>query len=330
VDDEARRHTARNHTATHLLHAALREIVGDHVRQAGSLVAPDRLRFDFHHFAPLTPKEIDRVEACVNEHVLQSIAVGTDVMEVSEAVGSGAMALFGEKYGDRVRVVRVSDFSSELCGGTHCMNTGEIGLFKISREGSVASGVRRIEAVTGVFAYQWVKKQESSLKRISELLKTSEDVIVDKIAKLTAQLKEKDQEIQKLKAGGNNPAFDPLQEIQKIGDLSLLVQKMPPASVKEMRAHADRLRDRLKSGIVIVGAGDESGEKATIVVMVTPQWSDRFSASEIAGKLAALIGGTGGGKAEMAQAGGKRVDQLDEALAKSAEIIETMRNQKGG
>ncbi len=310
VNKDARKHTARNHTATHLLHAVLRETLGDHVKQAGSLVCPERLRFDFQHFTGLTQDQIDKIEAHVNEQILEANSVGTEVMAVAEAISSGAMALFGEKYGASVRVVHVADFSRELCAGTHCRNTGEIGLFKIVKEGSVASGVRRIEAVTGVFAYQEVKKLEALLRESAVVLKTS--------------LKEKDREIEKLKSKPVSSASDPLLEVVQLGSLPLLVQKMAPSSVKDIRAHADRLRDRLRSGIVIVGAGDEAGEKVSLVVMVTPEWKDQYPASVIAAKLAVLIGGTGGGKPDMAQAGGKGVDQLDVALAKSAEIIKSI------
>ena len=312
VDPAARQNTARNHTATHLLHAVLRETLGDHVKQAGSLVCPDRLRFDFQHFTALTQLEIDKIESRVNDRILENNSVGTEVMAVEEAISSGATALFGEKYGTSVRVVQVSDFSRELCGGTHCRSTGEIGLFKIIREGSVASGVRRIEAVTGVFAYQEVKKLEAALRETAIVLKTS--------------LKEKDREIERLKSeSAGTASFDPPLDVVHVGSVPLLVLKMPPSNIKEMRAHADRLRDRLRSGIVIVGAGDPSGKKATLVVQVTTEWTDLYPASQIAAKLAVFIGGTGGGKAEMAQAGGKRIDQLDVALANAEKIIHVMK-----
>ncbi|MEK7286717.1 MAG: alanine--tRNA ligase [Nitrospirota bacterium] len=327
VNSDARKSAARNHTATHLLHAALREIIGDHVKQAGSLVAPERLRFDFHHFAPLTQKEMDRVESCVNAQVLEAVAVETKEMAVAEALSCGATALFGEKYGDVVRVVSVSDFSHELCGGTHCRNTGEIGLFKIIREGSVASGIRRIEAVTGTVAYQVVKNQEQTVKQISELLKINSEDVFEKVMKLTKEIKEKDREIQKIKMGQIASSDDPMQAIRKIGNLSLLVRKMPNTSIKEMRVHADYLRDRLKSGIVILGGLDEAGEKATLIVMVTPEWTNPFSAAKIASEMAIFIGGSGGGNPEMAQAGGKQVDQLGAALEKSVEIVEAMGKQ---
>jgi alanyl-tRNA synthetase len=310
VDQTARQSTARNHTATHLLHAVLRKTLGDHVAQAGSLVCPDRLRFDFKHFIALTQDQMDQIEAAVNDFILTNNSVGTEVLALPDAIASGAMALFGEKYGASVRVVRVSDFSRELCGGTHCKSTGEIGLFKIVRESSVASGVRRIEAVTGSYAYQEIKKQEASLREMSVAFKTA--------------LKEKDREIEKLKSKKNVVAVDALPEVIHVGLVPLLVEKMPPSNVKALRIHADGLRDRLRSGIVIVGAVDEAGEKASLVVMATSEWHNRYPASAIAVKMAVLIGGTGGGKADMAQAGGKGIDQLDLALSKSAEIIKSI------
>ncbi len=324
VDSEVRQSTARNHTATHLLHAVLRDVLGDHVKQAGSLVHPDRLRFDFNHFNALSPKEMDRIEADVNHRILQSVPVDTNVMEVKEAIASGAMALFGEKYGDAVRVVSVSDFSRELCGGTHCRNTGQIGLFKIVREGSVSSGVRRIEAVTGVVAYQWMKQQETYLREVSGLLRTAPEDVLEKTTRLLLQSKEKDQQIEKLKFGQMITACDPLLEVTKVGDVSLLVQKMPPSDMKALRLHADRLRNQLKSGIVVVGAGDEAGEKASLVVMVTPEWAGRFSASAIVQEMAKELGGTGGGTPTMAQAGGKDVQKLDAALKKSVEVVKAI------
>jgi len=324
VDPEARKNAARNHTGTHILHAVLREVLGDHVKQAGSLVAPDRLRFDFYHFSALTEKEIDRIEARVNERIREDAHVETEVMETKDAIATGAMALFGEKYGDRVRVVALSDFSKELCGGTHCHDTGEIGLFKIVKESSVAAGIRRIEALTGPAAYQYVKSQERVLREVSNLLRTRPEEVVQKAERLNTQLQEKDREIERLKSRAAAPTADPLAAVRKIGPLSLVIQKIPPADIKEIRSQADRLRDRLKSGILIIGAPDPKGEKVSIVVMVTPDWTARLSAAGIVKEIAGLIEGTGGGKPEMAQAGGKRVDKLDAALEQSASIIEKM------
>ncbi|MFQ5589223.1 MAG: alanine--tRNA ligase, partial [Nitrospiria bacterium] len=324
VDGALRHNTARNHTGTHLLHAVLRGVLGDHVKQAGSLVAPDRLRFDFQHFASLTAREIDRIEADVNEQILSGEAVCTDVMRMEEAVDSGAMALFGEKYGEEVRVVSVGEYSRELCGGTHCQNAGEIGLFKIIKEGSVAAGVRRLEALTGPAAYQWIKKQEGILRNISSLLKGTPEDVLKKSERLLSQLDEKQKEIERLRARQLSSGDDPLLRIQKIGDLSVLAEKLPPSEMKEIRARADHLRDRLKSGMIIVGAQAVDGKKVSLVVMVTSDWTARYKAGDIAKKLAVLIDGSGGGKPEMAQAGGKGVENLDLVFSESTKIISEM------
>ncbi|MFY9269137.1 MAG: alanine--tRNA ligase [Candidatus Manganitrophaceae bacterium] len=322
VDPEARKNAARNHTGTHILHAVLREILGDHVKQAGSLVTPDRLRFDFYHFAPLTEKEIDRIEVRVNERIRQDADVETEVMETKKAIAAGAMALFGEKYGEKVRVVRVADFSRELCGGTHCHGAGEIGLFKIVKEGSVAAGIRRIEGLTGPAAYDHIKNQERALRNLSSLLRARPEEVVQKVERLNTQLQEKDREIERLKSRAATPTSDPIADVRKIGPVSVIAQKTPPAEIKEIRAQADRLRDRLKSGIIIVGAPDPKGEKVSIVVMVTLDWVSRISAAAIVKEIAVLIEGTGGGKPEMAQAGGKRVENLDAALSEAARVVE--------
>ena len=324
VDQEARQHTARNHTATHLLHAVLKEILGDHVKQAGSLVAPDRLRFDFYHPTPPSQKEIDAVEARVNEQILQAVSVNTEVMEVKEAMASGAMALFGEKYGDHVRVVAVSDFSRELCGGTHCHNTGQIGLFKIIREGSAASGIRRIEAVTGAVAYQWMKGQEEILRDVSSLFKTEPKEVLEKASRMVMQLKEKDRQIEQFRMTESRPSIQTSSPVQMVGEVPVLVQKINSSDMKAIRLHADRLRDQLKSGIVIVGASHDGGGKASLVVMVTSEWMGRYPASDIAANISMRIGGTGGGKAGMAQGGGGDVERLDAALQESIEMIKAL------
>ncbi len=324
VEQASRHDTARNHTGTHLLHATLREILGDHVKQAGSFVSPDRLRFDFQHFAALNSHEIDRIEAEVNRRIIKGTAVETNIMGMKEAVDTGAMALFGEKYGDEVRVVSVGDFSSELCGGTHCRGVGEIGLFKIVKESSVAAGIRRIEALTGRAAYAWMKTQEHCLQKVAVQLKSRPDELPQKTERLLEVLQKKEQEIADLRKAQSGGAKDPLSGVQKIGDLSLLKEKIPPADIKIIRARADHLRDLLQSGIIIVGAASPDEEKVSIVVMVTPDWTARYQAGKIAKALAALVDGSGGGKPEMAQAGGKRTDKLDAALAQSLEIIRGM------
>ncbi len=326
VDSKARQNTARNHTATHLLHATLRELLGDHVRQAGSLVAPDRLRFDFYHFSPLSDKEIDRIEERVNERIWANLRVDTELMEINEAIATGAMALFGEKYGNQVRVVRVSDFSKELCGGTHCHGTGEIGLLKISRESSVASGIRRIEALTGPATRQWINHREQTLYSVSNLFKSRPEDLIEKAARMIAQSQEKDREIERLRSQRFR-AEDPLSRIRKIGDVSLLAEKIEPSEIKEVRAHADRLRELIRSGIVIVGAAAPTGEKLSLVVMVTSDLTSHFPADKIVKELAVLVEGSGGGKADMAQAGGRKVESLDRALDQSLEVVEKLKKQ---
>ncbi len=320
VDLNLRRNTAKNHTGTHLLHAALRDVLGDHVKQAGSLVSPARLRFDFQHFSPLTEREIDRIEAEVNTQIMSGESVQTQVMDMKTAVDSGAMALFGEKYGDEVRVVSVGDYSRELCGGTHCQSAGEIGLFKIIKEGSVASGVRRLEALTGPSAYEYVKNQERIIKDISRLLRANAEDILHKSEKLMQMLKEKDQEITRLRTQGQSET-DPLSNIQQIGTVKVLLEKLAPCEMKEIRARADHLRDLLKSGIIIVGAENPDGKKVSLVVMVTSDCTAHYKAGIIAKKLAVLIDGSGGGKAEMAQAGGKGVENLDRLFAEAMSLI---------
>ncbi len=324
VDAALRQDTARNHTGTHLLHAALRKVLGDHVKQAGSLVTPDRLRFDFQHFAPLSAREIDRIETEVNAQIFEGSAVETEVLPMQEAVNSGAMALFGEKYGDAVRVVSVGDFSRELCGGTHCRAAGEIGFLKIIKEGSVAAGVRRIEALTGPAAYRWVKAQETVLREVSGLFGVRPEDVPERAERVLAQLKEKDRELAQLQSGQGASGAKSLAEVRQVGPVSFVSEKIAPTEIKGVRAHADRLRDRIQSGIIIVGAASPGGEKVSIVVMVTPEWTARYPAVKIVQALSPFIEGSGGGKAALAQAGGKRADKLNFALEQAIDIIEKM------
>jgi len=317
VDAAARRSTARNHTATHLLHALLQDVLGDHVRQAGSLVTPDRLRFDFRHFAPASDSALDEIEARLNEQVHAGISVQTAVMGIDEALATGATALFGEKYGNEVRVVQIADVSRELCGGTHCRDTAEIGLFKIIREGGVAAGVRRIEAVTGPGGYQWLKQQEAYLREAADRLKSAPADMVKKIDRLLADAKESERRMAALQTAAAAQAAD----IQKIGALSVAAQVLPPLDMKALRAAADRLRDRVGSGVVVVAAASPNGGSASLVAMVTPDWIPRLSAAEILKEAAKLMNGTGGGSAAMAQAGGKNAKDLHAVLAKAVETI---------
>jgi alanyl-tRNA synthetase len=305
---------ARNHTGTHLLHAALREVLGPHVKQYGSLVAPSRLRFDFAHFSPVRPSQLEEVEALVNERIRVNDQVGTKTMGITEAVREGALAFFGDKYGDRVRVVEIDGFSKELCGGTHCLYTGEIGLFKLVSETGVAAGVRRVEAQTGEGAYELLRQREAEIQALADLFKTNPPDVLAKARKLMAALKEKEQELEKLKArlaaGGSGESAG---HTRTVAGFAVYVQRVDGLEMNDLRALADTMRDRLKSGIIALGSVKD--EKASLLVAVTKDLAGRFPAGELIKPLAAAVGGTGGGRPEMAQAGGKQIENIDQALA---------------
>ena len=320
VNPVARQAASSHHTGTHILHATLREVLGDHVKQAGSLVAPDRLRFDFHHFAPLSPRELARVEEIVNRRIQQDDHVEKAWMGQREALAGGALAFFGDKYGDRVRVVTIGSFSKELCGGTHTRDTGELGLLKIVREGGVAAGIRRIEALAGEAAYLAVKKGETDLAEIAALLKVQPGEVVSKARKLVDALRERERELEQLKvklaSGGR---ADPASAPRQVGGVTVVTRRIDGLEMKDLRAAADRVRDEVKSGIVVLGS--VANEKVNLVAAVTPDLTGRFHAGEMAKAIAAMVGGTGGGNPQMGQAGGKHPDRLDEALARVAEIV---------
>jgi alanyl-tRNA synthetase len=320
VNSTTRQDAARNHTATHLVHAALRDLLGPHVKQYGSLVAPNRLRFDFAHFRPLSSRDIDEIEATVNGEIRKNEPVRTEVMNIQEAVAKGALAFFGDKYGEQVRVVSVESFSKELCGGTHCRHTGEIGLFRIVSEGGVAAGVRRIEAQTGSGAYALMKKLESDIRELSELLKVGQSELVARTRKVMAQLKDKERELEELKlklASGSTAA----STARTVAGVPVHVQRSDGLDANGMRALADQLRDRLKSGVVALGAAAGDG-KVTLLVVVTKDLTDRLKAGDLIKVMAAEVGGTGGGRPEMAQAGGKDPSKLDAALEKVFGLVE--------
>ena len=321
VHAQSRRDAARNHTATHLVHAALRELLGPQVKQYGSLVAPNRLRFDFAHFGPLTSRDIDDIEGLVNEQIRRNDQVRTEVMSIQEAVASGALAFFGDKYGDRVRVVGIDEFSRELCGGTHCRHTGEIGLFKIASETGVAAGVRRIEAQTGVGAFDDLKAREAELDELAQILKANRGDIVTKARKLVVQLKERDQELSTLKTRlATGPAAARSGETRAIGSLTVHSQRIDGLDMKELRAVADSIRQQIQSGVILLGSVKD--EKVSLLLVSTPDQAERFPAGDLIKPLAAEVGGTGGGRAEMAQAGGKIPDGLDGALQRVFELVE--------
>ncbi|SHJ07747.1 alanyl-tRNA synthetase [Desulfatibacillum alkenivorans DSM 16219] len=323
VDEAARQATARNHTATHLLHAALREVVGDHVKQAGSLVGPERLRFDFTHFSPLTPEETAKIETLVNERIRDNLDVNTVEMDADQARESGAMALFEEKYGDTVRVVSMEGFSKELCGGTHTERSGDVGFFVIAGETSVAAGVRRIEALTGAAAVEYVHGLMSHLNKVSGLLKEKPETLPDKIEKLLALNKQQEKEINALKAKIAAKASESVDdEIREVRGAKMIAKKVEVDSPAAMRDLADKFRDKLQSGIVVLGS--EVNGKALLIVMVTKDLTKQFQAGNIIKHVAKEVGGGGGGRPDMAQAGGSKPENLSQAMEKAYQIVEEM------
>ena len=320
VEAEDRLDAVRHHTATHILHATLRSVLGEHVKQSGSLVAPDRLRFDFTHYTALTEREKERVEQLVNERIIENHPVETTVMDVDQAIATGAMALFDEKYGDKVRVVNVRDVSRELCGGTHAKASGDIGLFKIVSEVGIAAGVRRIEALAGRRAFQAVKKEEQSLREIAELLKASDPDVVGRVERLMSQLREAEKELEKLKHKmQSSQAGDIISEAREINGVRVLAKRVDNMEQKDLRDFGDKLRDKLGSGILALGSAKDG--KVSLVVMVSKDLLGRFHAGHIIKDMASILGGTGGGKPDLAQAGGKDPGKLDEALEALYTII---------
>jgi len=322
VDAEARRATERNHTATHVLHTSLRQVLGDHVKQAGSLVAPDRFRFDFTHFSQVTAKEIEQIETMANRYIRENKPTDIQEMAAEEAFKSGATALFEEKYGDTVRVVSLGDFSRELCGGTHTDRTGNIGLLKIVGESSIASGVRRIEALTGAGAVAHVQKMVGILNEGAHLLKDKPEAVVPRIEKLIADYKAGEKKVEQLKAKMASQAADAVADIRTVNGVKMLAQKVAVDSPAALRDMADKFKDSLKSGVVVLGA--EADNKALLIVGVTKDLTGQYKAGNIIKAVAAIVGGSGGGRPDMAQAGGSQPEKLDEALEKAYGIVEAM------
>lgn len=316
-----RQGAACHHTATHLLHKALKEVLGDHVNQAGSLVEPDRLRFDFTHLSALTREELDQVEKLVNDRIRENLEVRAAEMSLDEARADGAVALFDEKYGERVRVISVGDYSRELCGGTHVRRTGELGLFKIVSEGAVAAGIRRIEALTGKAAVKYVAAQEAVLRKAAEKLQTSTAELPERIDKLLEENRELAREVERLKTKlAAAQSGELLGQVEEIAGLKVLAAKVDGLDAAALRTLGDRLRDKLGSGVILLGSAYE--EKALFVAMVTPDIVKQgIKAGDIVKVAAQAAGGGGGGRPDMAQAGGREPAKIDAALKLAVESI---------
>ncbi len=322
VDHERRSAIRANHTVTHLMQWALRDILGLHVKQAGSLVAQDRVRFDFTHFSAMTPRELDLFEKAVNRKIREDTPVRSEVKGLDEAIGEGVTALFGEKYDEEVRVVRTGDYSAELCGGTHISRTGEIGLFHVLSESSVAAGVRRIEAVTAEAAVQRVQAERELISETADLLRTTPDNLPESAQKLLKESKALQKEVADLKvklAGAGTSGGGPAYEITEVGDYKIATQLTSGLDPSAMKNLADEIRSKIKSGVVLLG--DASGGSATLVLAATKDLKGKIDCGKLIPDIAKFIGGGGGGSPFMAQAGGKDVDKLHEALDKGCEVI---------
>ncbi len=320
IDTKARRASERNHSATHLLHAALRQVLGTHVGQKGSLVQPERLRFDFSHFEPISAEQLLEIERLVNHNIMLNADVQMEEMDIEAAKAKGAMALFGEKYGDVVRVVDMGDFSIELCGGTHVNSTGEIGPFRITSESGIASGVRRIEAVTGEAAWQTIYDTEQVLLNIAGHLKTDKTQVDAKVTQLVNDQKELEKQLKQLQSKMASSQGDDLASaVEKVGEVNVLAAQLEGADVNTLRETLDKLKDKLEPAAIVLAAVD--GEKVSLVAGVSKALTSQWKAGELVNHVAQQVGGKGGGRPDMAQAGGKDPSKLKEALASVKEWV---------
>jgi len=324
IDAGRRKRIAKNHTATHTLHWALRQVLGEHAKQAGSLVDDKRLRFDFTHYSAVTPEELERIEKLANEKILQNHPVRNYVTSYEFARDSGAIALFGEKYGDFVRVLEVGEFSRELCGGTHVSQTGEIGPVKVVSEGSVGANLRRIEALSGQEALTYLLEREEAVEETARLLKVKPEEVAKRVANLLKESRAKDKELENLRARLAQHEIGALLAAKRqVNGVSVLISRIRVKDMDSLRSYVDLLRDRMESGIVVLGAS--SDEKAMLVASVSADLVVKcYHAGQILAAIAPLVGGGGGGRPDMAQAGGKNPAALERALKEAEEQIRRM------
>jgi alanyl-tRNA synthetase len=326
VDAARRRRIMLNHSATHLLHAALREVLGPHVKQAGSLVAEDRLRFDFTHFAPLSDQEISEIERLVNDQIRENVAVTKEIMDLDSALTSGALAFFGEKYAQKVRVVTVPGFSKELCGGTHVSRTGDIGLFKIVSESSISSGVRRIEAITGERAVEEFNRYFDDFAYLAEKLRASRNQVIEAVEKLVEQESQWRKKVEtlerKLIRTQDSGAGTNLGTPGEVKNVRFLAREVENTSHENLRMLADEYRNQLGSGVVVLAMKAEG--KVSLITAITKDLTSRLNAGKIVKEIAAVVEGGGGGRADLAEAGGKNPEKLAEALSRVPLILERM------
>ncbi len=321
VDEKLRKATQRNHTATHLLHRALRDVLGPHVKQSGSLVSSEKLRFDFTHFSALHPEEIKRVEEIVNEWIVENIPVDYEVKGYDTAIKEGAIAIFEEKYGEKVRVLKVGDISKELCGGTHVRMTGDIGSFRIISESSISAGVRRIEAITGLAVVDYWRNENRILDNLTEELKVKKDEIVSEVSNLKNLLKEKERELQKIKRMSyRNKIKEWIENAEIVNGLKIVVKRVEDDTEKEiLREISDMIRDGIGKGVILLGSRQKG--RAYLLASVTSEVSEKVHAGNLVKEVAKIVGGGGGGRADFAEAGGGKPELLDKALEKGLELI---------
>lgn len=325
VDVKKRFATMRNHTATHLLHKALKVVLGDHIQQAGSLVSPDRLRFDFNHFAQVSKEELMKVEQLVNEQIYNAIDVQTQVMDIEDAKNTGAMSLFDEKYGETVRVLSIGEFSKEFCGGTHVKNSNDIGMFKIVSEGGVASGVRRIEAITGYSVYNFIVEKQELIENVSSTLKTSQDNLQKRATDLMAENKTLQKKIKEVQSAGAKTDIDSvIKSAKQIKDVKLLMSSYEDMEDDILRDFAQNIIDKVENAIVVFSNVNSENQKLTFLCMVSKNLIPKYNAGKIVKEVAMVTGGNGGGKPNMAMAGGKDVSKVQDALSKAEEVVENI------